>query len=459
MNTVPTPLARNAVPPGPKGWPVLGVLPAFQRDQLGFVRRVASYGDVTLVHIAGLPFYMLSHPEHIREVFENRKDFRKGNIGPERRLLLGKGLATAEGDFWLKQRHISQPAFHRERIMAYGRIMSDICQKRIAEWPVGEVVDLHAMLMRMALESVAKVLFNANVETDAAQVGRSMEWVMRFFGTNANFIYRLLPRWFQTPGRVRFRREVAELDRIIQAFINERRKSGDDPGDLLSMMMGVRYEDGSAMSDQQIRDEVMTLFLAGHETTALALSFSFALLAQHPEAEARLLEEIQTALGDRPPTVEDIPRLPYTEKVLKESMRVYPPAWILARQTVREVEIGGYKIPPKAFVSMSEWVTHHDPRWFPEPERFMPERWTEEFEKNLPKHAYFPFGAGPRGCIGRPLAMMEATLFLTTILQRYKFTLASGYQIVPDPSLSLRPKGGVRGSLQRRSPSKQGVAA
>ncbi|MGH8454706.1 MAG: cytochrome P450, partial [Nevskiales bacterium] len=251
-------------------------------------------------------------------------------------------------------------------------------------------------------------------------------------------------------------------------FINERRQSADeapsasaggrnvshvtpaDPGDLLSMMMGVRYDDGSAMSDQQIRDEVMTLFLAGHETTALALSFSFALLAQHPEAEARLLEEIHSVLGDRPPTVEDIQRLPYTEKVLKESMRVYPPAWILARQTVREVEIGGYKIPPKAFVSMSEWVTHHDPRWFPEPERFLPERWTEEFEKKLPKHAYFPFGAGPRGCIGRPLAMMEATLFLTTILQRYKFTLAPGYQVVPEPSLSLRPKGGVRGSLTLR---------
>ncbi len=440
----------GAVPPGPRGLPVLGSLPAFTRDQLGFVRKVASYGDVTLVHLAGLPFYMLSNPEHIREVFENRKDFRKGNIGPERRLLLGKGLATAEGDFWLKQRHISQPAFHRERIFAYGRIMSGICQRRIADWPTGEVVDLHAMLMRMALESVAKVLFNANVETDAAQVGRSMEWVMHFFGTNANFIYRLLPRWFQTPARRRFRREVAELDRIIHTFIAERRASGEDPGDLLSMLMSVRYEDGTGMSDQQIRDEVMTLFLAGHETTALSLSFSFALLAQHPQVEAKLVEEIHTVLGDKAPAVEDIPRLPYAEKVIKEAMRVYPPAWILARQTVREVEIGGYRIPAKAFVSMSEWVTHHDPRWFPEPERFLPERWTEEFEKNLPKHAYFPFGAGPRGCIGRPLAMMEATLFLTTIMQRYEFRLAPGYRVIPEPSLSLRPKGGVRGVLSLR---------
>ncbi len=450
--------AALALPPGPRGWPVLGSLPGFYRDSLGFVRRLAErHGDVALARIAGVSFYMLSHPQDIKEVLTNHRDFRKGDIGPERRLLLGKGLATAEGDFWMRQRQISQPAFHRERIAAYGAIMAGICRRRIAHWPTGEVVDLHALLMRVALESVAKVLFNADVESDAAQVGRSMEWVMKFFGTQANFVYRLLPRSFTTPARARFRREVAELDRIIQTFISRRRAGGGDPGDLLSMLMSVRYEDGTQMSDQQVRDEVMTLFLAGHETTALALSWSFALLAEHPQVEARLVEEIETALGDKAPDVADVPRLPYVAQVLKESMRVYPPAWILARQALRDVDIGGYRIPAKAFVSMSEWVVHHDARWFAEPERFLPERWTEEFESRLPKHAYFPFGAGPRGCIGRPLAMMEASLFLTTILQRFRFTLAPGYRLVPEASLSLRPKRGVRGILDRRRPLERHV--
>lgn len=459
MSAVTAPGAHGANPPGPRGLPILGSLPSFYWDSLGFVRRIAErHGDVALVRIAGVPFYMVSHPEHIKEVLTNQRDFRKGDIGPERRLLLGKGLATAEADFWVRQRQISQPAFHRERIAAYGAIMAGICQRRIADWPTGEVIDLHALLMRMALESVAKVLFDANVESDATQVGRSMEWVMKFFGTQVNFVYRLLPRSFMTPARARFRREVAELDRIILTFISERRASGAEPGDLLSMLMSVRYEDGTQMSDQQVRDEVMTLFLAGHETTALALSWSFALLAQHPEVEARLVEEIRTVLGEKAPEVADIPRLPYAERVLKESMRVYPPAWILARQALRDVDVAGYRIPAKAFVSMSQWVTHHDARWFQEPERFLPERWTEEFERQLPKHVYFPFGAGPRGCIGKALAMMEATLFLTTMLQRFKFTLARGYHLVPEASLSLRPKGGVRGSLSLRLPQ-SGTAA
>jgi cytochrome P450 len=441
----------DRVPPGPRGWPVLGALPTFQRDGLGFVRRVAAYGDITRVCITGLPFYLLTHPEDVKQVLANRADFRKGDIGPERRLLLGRGLATNEADDWLRQRHVVAPGFNRQHIDAYGQTMADICRRRIADWPTGQTVDLHALLMNVALESVAKVLFNADVTADAAQVGRSMEWVMDFFGTQANFLYHLLPPWWQTPTRRRFRREVAELDRIVGQFIAERRAGGADPGDLLSMLMSVRYEDGSAMPDPQIRDEVMTFFLAGHETTALALSWTFALLASHPDVEATLIGEIEAVLGGRPPTVDDVPGLLYTEKVLKEALRLYPPAWILARQAVRDVQIGGYRIPRKAFVSVSQWVTHRDPRWYAQAERFWPERWTDDFTKNLHRFAYFPFGAGPRSCIGRPLAMMEATLFLATIVQRFRFRLAPGFVPTPEASLSLRPRHGIRGVLTPRT--------
>ncbi len=432
---------------------MIGSLVGYYRDPLGFVRGVAQrYGDVALIHVAGLPFYQLSKPEDIHAVLVTQsRDFSKGALGAERRLLFGRGLATSEGDFWRRQRRLSQPAFHRERIAAYGAVMAEHARRRVATWPEGETVDLHALIMRLALEIVSKVLFGADVASQATEVGERLEVLMRFFASQANFTLRLLPRRIRTPGQIRFRRAVADLDRIVFELIAERRRSEKDGGDLLSVLIAARDDDDATqMTDQQLRDEVMTLFLAGHETTALALSWTFALLAQHPEVEARLAGELGEVLGDRPPEVTDVPRLEYAERVLKESMRLYPPAWILARQALRDVEIGGYTVPAKAFVTVSQWVTHRDGRYFPEPERFLPERWEDDLEKRLPRFAYFPFGGGQRVCIGSSFAMTEAVLVLATIAQRFRFALAPGYRLIPDPSLSLRPKGGVRGVLARR---------
>jgi cytochrome P450 len=417
------------------------------------VRGVAErYGDVALIHVAGLPFYQLCKPEDIHTVLVSKsRDFSKGALGAERRLLFGRGLATSEGEFWLRQRRLSQPAFHRERIAAYGAVMAEHARRRVAAWPEGETVDLHALIMRLALEIVSKVLFGADVASKATEVGERLAVLMRFFASQANFTLRLLPRRIRTPGQIRFRRAVADLDRIVFELIAERRRSEKDGGDLLSVLLAARDDDdASQMTDQQLRDEVMTLFLAGHETTALALSWTFALLAQHPEVEARLSSELGEVLGERPPEVTDVPRLQYAERVLMESMRLYPPAWILARQALRDVEIGGYTIPAKAFVTVSQWVTHRDGRYYAQPERFLPERWEDDLEKRLPRFAYFPFGGGQRVCIGSSFAMTEAVLVLATIAQRFRFALAPGYQLTPDPSLSLRPKGGVRGVLARR---------
>ncbi len=446
--------ARQADDPrGPRGFPFVGSLLEYCWDPLGFTRAVARrYGDDALVRVAGLPFYVLSNPDHIAEVFVTKnRDFKKGALGAERRLLFGNGLATSDGDFWRRQRRLSQPAFHRERIAAYGATMVSLTREMVASWRDAEVRDLHADLIGLTLKVVARTLFGCTVSSETAAVAAALEVVMAFFARQENFFLRLLPRGMPTPGRIRFRRAVARLDRIVFDLIARHRRNGGDSSDLLSMLIAAQDEDGSEMSDRQLRDEAMTLFLAGHETTALALSWTFALLAEHPAVEARLAQEI-AALEGLPPCTADLPRLRYTEKVLKEAMRLYPPAWILARQAVRDVEIAGYRIPAKAFVVMSQWVVHRDPRHFADPERFVPERWDEDLETRLPRFAYFPFGRGPRVCIGSAFAMMEAVLVLATITQRFRFSLVPGRRARPLASISLRPRGGVVGTLTRRKP-------
>lgn len=438
--------------PGPRGLPLLGSVVGFYRDPLGFVTKVAEqHGDVALIQMAGLPFYQLSSPKAIHEVLVTKsRDFGKGALGAERRLLFGKGLATNEGDDWRRQRRLTQPAFQKSRILRYGESMSLQLQKGLATWPVGESVDLHPMIMRQALEIVSKVLFGANIGERATEVGERLEILMEFFATQMNFVTRFLPRGMQTPGQKRFRSAVADLDRIVYGIIADRRRSPEPGDDLLSILLGARFDDGSALTDKQLRDEVMTLFLAGHETTSLALSWTFALLGQNPSVEEKLVQEVDQVLGGRASTPADLPRLSYATRVLKESMRLYPPAWILARQAVRDVEIAGVMIPKRAFVTMSQWVMHRDSRYWIEPERFVPDRWTEDFERTLPKFVYFPFGGGQRVCIGSEFAMMEAVLFLTSILQRFRFKPDSDVFPRLDASLSLRPRNGVRGVLTSR---------
>jgi len=363
---------------------------------------------------------------------------------------LGDGLLISEGSFWRRQRRLAQPAFHRERIDAYSRVMVECAEHQISGWKSGEIRDVHEDMARLALDIVAKTLFGALLTVEFEEVGAALKTIAQRFTGRGGVLFHI-PERIPTPANLRFRRAVQSLDGIIYRIVEERRASGERNGDLLSMLLEVRDEEtGEGMSNRQLRDEVMTIFLAGHETTANALSWTWYLLAEHPEAEARLLEELSEVLSGRAPTVGDLPRLRYTDMVVKESMRLYPPAWAFGRETVGDCEIGGYHVPAGTQLIMSQWVTHRDPRYYERAEEFRPERWADGSTEMLPPYAYFPFGGGPRLCIGRSFARMEAVLLLTTIARKFRLRLAQDRPVKPQPSITLRPKTSMRVVLTRR---------
>ncbi|HWP28608.1 MAG TPA: cytochrome P450, partial [Chloroflexota bacterium] len=344
-----------------------------------------------------------------------------------------------------------QPAFHRQQLAAYSEIMVACTEQLLATWRDGEVRDIHQEMMRLTLQIVARALFGADVADEAAVVDEALRVALERFGTRLSSLAFLLPDTLPTPDNWGFLRAARRLDAIVYRIIAARRASGADRGDLLSILLRARDEaDGGGMTDRQLHDEVMTLLLAGHETTAIALSWTWYLLSQHPAVEARLLAELQAVLGGRAPTAEDLPRLPYTEWVLWEALRLYPPAWALAREAVQDCEIGGYPVPAGTIVVMSQWLLHRDPRYFDAPERFLPERWADGLAKRLPRYAYFPFGGGPRLCIGAGFASLEAALVLATVLPRFRLTLVPGHPIALWPSVTLRPRYGIRMVLHRR---------
>ena len=303
-------------------------------------------------------------------------------------------------------------------------------------------------MMRLTLSIVAKTLFDADVDREAKRVGHALEAIMHL---NSDFRKLILtPTWLPTPRKVRATFATAKLNRIIYRFIDERRASGTDNGDLLSMLLAARDDDGSRMTNRQLRDESITIFLAGHETTANALSWTWMLLAQNPSVEAKLHEELDRVLGGRTPTVDDLPNLRYTRHVITESMRLYPPAWGMARLAIEDTEIAGYQIPKGCGVSLAQWVVHRDPRWFEAPLEFRPERWEGDLLKRIPRFAYFPFGGGPRQCIGNNFAVMEATLLLATLARQFRISLMAGREIIPSASITLRPKTGIWGKIEKR---------
>lgn len=440
--------ARTSSIPGPRGLPVLGSVLDFGRDPLGFLTHGArTYGDVAAFRLMNIPAILLSHPDDIEHVLlrTNGQDFEKTPGDSVTQMLFGSGLLTGLGETWLRQRRLAQPAFHRQRITAYGETMVAHTENLLSAWQSGQVRDIHQDMMQVTLEIVAKTLFDADMSGQTHRVGQALKVVMDTFIQVVRNPFLVLPVGLPTPSNLRFRRAVRELDTMIYSLIRQRRAEGGDRGDLLSMLLAARDEDGSQLNDRQLRDEAMTLFLAGHETTAIALSYAWYLLAQNPEAESKLVAELQHALDGRAPTVADLPRLPYAEKVIKEAMRLYPPAWIVdGRIALKATQVRGYPVPKGAYLSMSQWVMHRDPRYFPDPEHFDPDRWDETFTRGLPKYAYFPFGGGPRLCIGNSFAMMEAVLILATIAQRYQLSLVPGQPVVPQPSITLRPKYGVR---------------
>ncbi len=440
-------------PPGPKGHLLGNNLREYAQDPLGFLSGCArEHGDVVRLRFMGQTFYLLSHPDLIEYVLvENNRNFTKTRILRRNRRLLGEGLLTSEGGFWRRQRRLAQPAFHRKRVAAYGEVMVAFTERSLDGWRDGETIDLHEEMMRLTLEIVAKCLFDADVGSEAKDVGSAMKVALEDFSSQRSLIR--IPKSIPTPHNLRFERAARRLEGIVRTIIEERRKKSgeEDRGDLLSLLMLAEDESGERMTDKQLRDEVMTLFLAGHETTANALTWTFWLLSLNPEVEAKLATELGRVLGSRAPTVADLSNLPYVERVIKESMRLYPPAWVMGREAIGECEVGSYRMPAGTTALISQWVVHRDPRYHHDPQRFDPDRWTAEYEEALPRFAYFPFGGGPRQCIGAGFAMTEARLILATVAQRFTMELAPGQRVEPYPSVTLRPKKGIRMTLVERS--------
>ena len=438
--------ARTSAP-GPTGGLILGVMPEFNRDSLSFITRCRNYGDVVRMRFLYLTVFFLYHPDDIEYVLStNAKNFIKARSlrSPFFQRLVGNGLLTSEGEFWRRQRRLAQPAFHRQRTSTYGDVMVGYTDRMISSWKGKEVRDIHRDMMKLTLEIVVKTLFNADVAGDADRVGRVLCEVVRPFASQATVKW-ILDNRLPTAAHRRFNRAVREIDEIVFRIIAERRAGGSDQGDLLSMLLTAHDEDdGAQMTDRQLRDEVMTIFLAGHETSALTLSWAWLLLAQNPAAEAKFHEELDRVLKGRLPTVNDYAELKYTEMIAKESMRLYPPAFGLGRETIEDCEIGGYHIPAKSQVFMFQWATHRDERFFPAPEDFQPERWADNRGSALPRFAYFPFGGGPRACIGNYFAMIEIVLLLATIGQRYRLSRVEEEPMGLYPAMSLRPSGPLR---------------
>ncbi len=401
------PLLQTALfPPGPKGNWFSGNLPEFRRDRLEFFRNCARiHGDVVALRFAHRRILLVSHPDLIEEVLVTKnQNFIKHFALRLNPLLLGKGLLTSEGDFWLRQRRLVQPAFVRSRIAGYAPVMVEATLRLLSDWQAGRERNIHAEMMRLTLDIAARTLFHANAASDAEEIARAMQVLQESFTVRFQGLLPM-PVWLPTPTNFRLRRAVRRLDDIIYGFIHERRKSIEDKGDLLSLLLHAQdTDDGGRMTDKQVRDEAMTLFLAGHETTALTLSWAWYLLARHPEAEARLCAEIAEVLPRRLPVFEDVVRLRFTEAVLLEAMRLYPPAYTIGREALADCTVGGYTVPRGTTILMSQWVVQRDSRFFKDPDQFRPERWLDASAKNIPKFAYFPFGGGPRLCIGNTFA-------------------------------------------------------
>ena len=453
MKAVATP---NNLPPSVKPSLFGGHFLQFRRQPTGFLQNLAALGDITSFRMGKQLAFFVNHPDFIRDVLvTNHSKFHKGRALKRAKRLLGEGLLTNEGESHLRQRRMMQPAFHRQRIAAYAETMIEYAEKTADSWRDGEVRDLSKEMMQLTLQIVGKTLFTAPVEDEADQVGAAMTTLVELFD------YLLLPfseilEKLPFPQARRFDKAKQTLDKIIYGIIEERRKSGaPDKGDLLSMLLAARDEegDGRGMSDEQIRDEALTLFLAGHETTANAMIFTWYLLSQNPDAEAELHAELDALYpnGDAPKP-EDYTRLKYTEAVLAEAMRLFPPAWATGRLAIEEHEIGGYQIPEGSLVIASMFVTQRDTRFWEAAEEFRPERWLKEnaVKEAGQKFIYFPFGGGVRRCIGEQFAWMEGVLLLATLARKWKLRLQPEQKIVLQPLMTLRSKYGMKMKIHKK---------
>jgi cytochrome P450 len=443
-------------PPGPKQkFPVpLTNLLAIRRDPLGLLMRLArEYGDLAAFKLGPQQLFLVSHPDCIRDILvTHHRNFMKGEGMQRTKRLVGEGLLTSEDEFHLRQRRLSQPAFHRERIAAYGTTITEYAARMSDEWLPGETRDIADEMTRLTLAITGKTLFDSDVESEAREISDAVNEFIFYFNRMFLPFSNLLEKW-PLPAERRLRRARRRLDETVYRMIDEHRQGGSDRGDLLSMLIRARDEEnsGSCMTDLQLRDETMTIFVAGHETISNALTWTWYLLSQHPEVETKLAAEVDRVTGGRRPHADDYSQLPYTQMVLAEAMRLYPPIFVMGRRALDDYQIGGYHIPAGSILLMSQYVMHHSETYFPDPFEFDPERWQPEARDSRPKYSYFPFGGGPRVCIGEGLAWMEGVLVLATIAQRWRMRIAPGHRVIVQPIQLLKPKDGMKMILQPRS--------
>lgn len=431
-------MASERYPPGPTKRLSGESTSASRRDSTSLLLQMArEYGDVVAFKLGRQDVVLLNHPDYVKDVLVTRhKQFIKGAPLQRAKRLLGEGLLTSEGDYHLQQRRLAQPAFHRARIAAFAQAISEHAARTGSRWRDGATVDMADEMMRLTLGVVSKTLFDADLEAEADELAQAFAEALEYYN---------LVMW--TPEATeRFARVRHQLDTLVYRLVDERQQSGWDRGDLLSMLLA-----GDNMTNEQLRDELMTIFVAGHETVANALTWTWYLLSQHPEAEAQMHGELRAVLGGRQPDYNDLGRLTYTRQVFSESMRLYPPGWVIGRTALSDYEVGGYIVPAGTVVLVSQYVMHRDPRYYPDPERFDPGRWTEEAVSSRPKYAYFPFGGGIRQCIGESMAWMEGVLVMATLAQDWRSRLLDGHPVETRPLVTLRPRHGMKMTLKRRA--------
>jgi cytochrome P450 len=442
-------------PPGPRNRYPGAYLLAFRRDPIGFVTKVArEYGNIAHSRLAWKHLYLLNHPDYVRDVLATHQRRFTGLAFEAVKRLIGEGLLSAQGEAHRRQRRLMQPAFHRDRLPAYGAVMVAHAQRWRDGRHDGAVLAIRHEMRRLTFGIVAETMFGATDGTVADEVREYIDAGGKLFGPLTFFFAPFMER-LPLPSAHRFVAARQRLDARVDRMLRERRTSGIDYGDLFSMLLLAQDTegDGEGLTDRQIRDEVVTIFLAGHETTASALTWSWYLLAQHPEAQKRLHAELDEVLGGRPPTPDDLPCLPYASGVFAEALRLYPPAAMVFRRALEDHPVGEYVIPKDSIVILSQYVMHRDPRFYPDPDAFDPGRWTPELRASRPRYCYFPFGGGARVCIGEGFAAMEGVLVLATIAQRWRARLAAEHPVPQDPKLGTRPSDELRMQLERRVPN------
>ena len=450
---------RASLPPGPPEWPIVGQSFRYMTDVIGLMQDAAGYGDLVTISTKPALAYLVNHPDLVEELFvTNHRSVGRGWLTSSMRYLLGNGLVTADGPLHLRQRRLMQPQFHHRRIAGYAEIMTDFARRHERRWQDGAGVDMAREMSELTLHIVVKTLFGLELPDTVRRIGQAFEVGNEYVTSQSNrplSLRRALHR-LPFPSTLRFRSGLAYLDETVYGLIAQGRHSGLEGDDLLSLLLNARDEEAAnpedaVMTDVQLRDEVITLFAAGHETTAVALTWTWYLLATHPDVQARFHAELDDVLGRRDPTPDDLANLPFTERVLTESMRLYPPIWTTGRMTYQPITLGGWHIPAGAALSAPQLIVHRDPRWFEDPLEFRPDRWTPEFRAGRHRFAYYPFGGGPRLCIGEGFARMEAMLALATLGQRWSVRHDPRHTVKLHLLISLRPKGGMPLSLERRS--------